>query len=303
MITVVKYPTEMFVRSLIQYREVNGVLVPASLDLKERPYVIRVYLDESYDDVSYGVGGLIGAEEKWTGFANDWNAAMEKHGLKGVALHMRELQGSNKEPWASLRSDPAKPVALLDDLAGVVIVHQLTPFVTVALMDEYKALDAEGTKRWPKPYKLTFETAFDALEDTCDPAPDGNGRIHVTVDRGPSEGWAKAAYIKLRAKNAPCSEHFAETLESRGHRGSPELCAADMIAWELRRAIYNHLVNGVDALRPSFQKLMNGMKVLWKVDFSKVLDPKQLVTFQGTSDPSAGAPGQIVLAIDEPLKV
>jgi hypothetical protein len=265
--------------------------------------VIGVYLDESYDDVSYVVGGLIGSEEGWIGFADDWNAVMEKHDLKGVALHMKELQGANKEPWVSLRADVPRTTVLLDDLTEVIVAHGLTPFAAMALIDEYKAMDADAAKRWPNPYKLTFETALDALEATCDPAPDGAGKIHVTVDQGPAEGWAKAAYKKLRTKSMACSDHFAGKLETGDHRKTPELCAADMIAWELRRATYNHVVRDVDTLRPSFQKLMNGLKVVWKVDFSKIIDPEKLVAFQRTKGPSGRAVSEIVLAVDEPLKL
>jgi hypothetical protein len=63
--------------------------------------VIRIFLDESGDDVSYALAGLIGAAENWQGFAEEWTSILEKYGLKGVALHMRELQGSRKEPWES----------------------------------------------------------------------------------------------------------------------------------------------------------------------------------------------------------
>ena len=74
-------------------------------------------------------------------------------------------------------------------------------------------------------------------------------------------------------------------------------------AWELRRATYNHVAKDVDVLRPSLQKLMNGLKVVWKVDFSKIIDPEKLVAFQGTKGPSTSAVSEIVLAVDEPLKL
>src|SRR5216684_1217812 len=179
----------MLVPSFVPYREVNGVFVPANLDLKVRPKVIRVFLDESGDEVSYALAGLIGAEENWNGFAADWNAVMDKYGLKGVALHMRELQGSKEEPWVSLRADQPRVDALLNDLVDVIIGHKLGLFGAVLLLDEYKALGPEGKKRWPNPYKLCFETALDAADDTCDPASDG--KIFVTFDNGCNEGWGK----------------------------------------------------------------------------------------------------------------
>jgi hypothetical protein len=223
---------------------------------------------------------------------------MEKHGLKGVAMHMSELHGSRKAPWGRLRRNAAKYGSLLDGLADVIVNHELTPFVAVTLLDEYKALDAAGLKRWPSPYKLTFETVFGALEDTCDPAP--YGKIHVVVDQGNCEEWAKQAYATLRAKSAACAAHFADELVI-GSRRMAEICGADMIAWELRRATLSHLTKDTDTLRPSFQKVMNGLNVLWKVDFSSVLDTKQLVTFHGSKQSAKDVPGNILLAFDEPV--
>src|SRR5438067_1902724 len=92
------------------------------------PEVICIFLDEGGDKVSFAVAGLIGADENWNGFANEWNAVMARHGLNGVALHMKELQGSPHEPWSSLRNDPARVEALLDELADVIIRNAIGAF-------------------------------------------------------------------------------------------------------------------------------------------------------------------------------
>jgi hypothetical protein len=263
--------------------------------MQPRPEVIRVYLDESEDAASYVVAGLIGAEENWSGFSDDWNAVIEKHGLNGVALHMSALQGSNDEPWVSVRGNSARYASLMNDLADVVIAHKLAMFGVCALMDEYKALDAEGAKRWPRPYKLTFETAFFALEEAC--APSDSGRIYVTVDQGPLLGWAKQAYVKLRKKSEYCTRYFADELGAGDHKKVPEICGADFIAYELRRAFFNFQARGQNALRPWFQKLAhNTLYLWWKVNFENVIEPQKIVPFKGTE----GAVSEIFLYQDDP---
>jgi hypothetical protein len=257
------------------------------------PAVIRIFLDESGDDVSYALAGLIGAEENWKGFADEWTAVMEKYGLKGTALHMRELQGSKEEPWVSLRNDPAKANALLDELAEVIIAHKIAAFGAVLLMDEYKALDAAAKKRWPNPYKLCFETAVIGADEACDPA--AGGKIYLVFDNGCNEGWAKQAYKKLKAKASTTA--FADEAKFEDDTKWPELCAADWVAYELRRAFYNYHVKKQNDLRPAFQKLvLKTVYIWWKVEFDNVIDQAKVIPFTGTKESVA----QIFLYQDDP---
>jgi hypothetical protein len=267
--------------------------VAPARDTKIRPDVIRIFLDESGDGVSFALAGLIGAEENWEGFAEDWNAVMAKHGLKGVALHMRELQKSPDEPWVSLRKDPARVDALLNDLADVIIKHKLALFGAVLLMEEYHALDGQGKKRWPNPYKLCFETALAAADEACDPAP--GGKIFMIFDKGCNEGWAKQAYAKLKTK-AP-SKAFADEPAFESDDDRPEICAADWVAYELRRAFYNWFIHGKNELRPAFQKLvLKTLYVFWKVDFVDVIPADKVKAFPGTKN----SVGEILLYKDDP---
>lgn len=262
-------------------------------DAKVHPDTLKIFLDESGDDVSYAIAGLVGAQENWDGFRDDWNAVMEKHGLPNVALHMKELQNSPKEPWVSFRTAPNRIQALLGDLADVIIAHKLAAFGAVLLMHEYNALSPEGKKRWPNPYKLCFETTLAAADATCDPAP--TATICLTFDNGCNEGWAKQAYAKLK-KNTP-SKAFADEAAFEDDQSFPELCAADMIAYELRRAFYNYFIHGRNELRPSFQKLMQKTPyVFWKVVFDNVIDASKVVDFAGTKD----AVAEILLYQDDP---
>ncbi len=264
-----------------------------AVDIRIGPKVIQIYLDESTDKVSYAIAGFIGAEENWDGFAGNWNAAMQKHGLKAIALHMKEVTGSPYEPWASLRADPARLNALLEDLVDVIIAHKLTAFGAVLFMAEYMALGAEAKKRWPNPYKLCFETAMNAADATCNPAP--GGKIYMTFDQGCNEGWARQAYRKLEAKAA--SKAFADEALFDDDRLRPELVAADYLAFELRRAFYNYYVQKKNDLRPAFQKLtLKTPYVFWKVQFQNVIEGDKVIEFAGTKD----AVAEIFIYQDDP---
>jgi hypothetical protein len=255
--------------------------------------LIEIFLDESGDTASYALGGLIGADENWSGFAEDWNSVLGKHGLRGASLHMRELQGSQQEPWVSLREDVARLDALLDDLVTVIIACKLVPFAAVLLMDEYGALNAEGKRRWPNPYKLCFETALKAAVETCDVS--GGRQICMTFDKGCNQGWAKQAYKKLT--NNDEAKLFAEDAKFEDDASRPEVSAADMIVYEIRRAFYNYHVHKKNELRRSFQRLILAVPhVFWKVNFENVIDGSKVIDFPNTD----GAVAEIFIYQDDP---
>jgi hypothetical protein len=174
-----------------------------------------------------------------------------------------------------------KVKALLDELADVIIRHKIAIFGAVLLVDEYKALDAAAKKRWPNPYKLCFETAVMGAGEVCNPSPDGT--ICLVFDNGCNEGWARQAYTKLKAKIGITA--FADEAKFEDDSKWPELCAADWVAYELRRAFYNFYTKKQNDLRPAFQKLvLNTVYIWWKIEFDNVIDQAKVIPFDGTKE-------------------
>jgi hypothetical protein len=235
---------------------------------------IHIFLDESSDekqDVVYVVAGFVGAEENWAGFSGDWSAVVAAHGLAGVTFHMTEFESGTAAPWKSLKADKQRRESLLNALLGVIEKHKLCAFGAMLLVSEYNAFTGHS---WDHPYKLALETALFSAVELCAVAP--GGKIRFTCDQNNEVAkWVLEAFEKVKQNNPGCAEVFGH-LEFSSDDASPELCAADMLAFEMRKHVYNSVTNSGVPMRYPMKKLSEGLYQFWKVDFSHVIDPKDV---------------------------
>jgi len=251
---------------------VNGLWVPQ----RKGETAISIFLDESADEKQesvFVVAGFIGAEANWKNFASSWNAAMSEHGLAGVTFHMNLFAHGGKEPWKSLKQDADRGKSLLNTLLRLIRMQAVYPFGAMTLLSEYNAL--EDKRQFDHPYKVCLEVALSAAETLCEVAPGGKIRF-VCDENQEMRDWMMSAFEKLKARRPELGKVFG-VLETSTDDASAELCAADLLAFELRKHVDNALRHPEVPIRYPMKRIMeDGPSQFWKTDFSALLEPEYL---------------------------
>lgn len=266
----------------MSYELVNGVWVPK----QKGGTAISIYLDESADEKQesvYVVAGFIGAEDNWKDFAHYWNRAMSDHGLDGVTFHMNPFEHGKNEPWKSLKEDTERRMSLLNKLLYVIRMQAVFPFGAMTLLSEYNKL--KDKRQYDRPYKVCLETALSAAETLCEVAP--GGRIRFVCDENHEmRDWIGGAFEKMKARRPELREVFGELVTSTDD-ASVELCAADLLAFELRKHVYNSIHHPEVPIRYPMKRITeDGPFQFWKCDFTGLIEPRVEAGVTHTPSPS-----------------
>jgi hypothetical protein len=257
------------------WEKINSLWIPVATKPKGEKS-ITVFLDESADekqDTVYVVAGYIGADANWKNFASEWNACLAGQGLQGETFHTNLFDHGGHEPWKTLKAQKKPHEDLLNCLLAVIRKHALYPFGAMALLCDYRAMTDKGP--WDDPYKLCLEVALFAANELCVIAP--GGAIQFVCDENQKLAkWVDEAFTKLKSNNPALANVFAN-LEFGTDDRDAELCAADLVAFEVRKHVYNGVHHPHVKMRYPMKRILNdGPSRFWRVDFSNVVDPKQL---------------------------
>jgi hypothetical protein len=260
----------------VPYQLVNGLWLPAPPKPKGEKK-ITVFLDESSDErqeTVYVVAGYIGAEENWKDFAARWNGAMADHGLDGVTFHANLFFHAKKEPWLSLKKDVERGKSLLNALLKILREQAVFPFGAMLLMSDYEVVTSQGDG-WDHPHKPCLWMALMAAHTVCEVAPGGS--IHFVCDENTAiEKWVMKAFEALKEDNPALAEVFGE-LETSTDEKEPGLCAADLVAFEVRKQVLNTVRYPHVPMRYPMKRIRDdGPNAFWQVNVDGLLRPKHL---------------------------
>jgi hypothetical protein len=254
----------------------SGQRLPATKKQMPRPTIVTAYLDESEDenrprkDSVSAIGGLVGNVDNWRGFASEWRSVMDSHGLVGVRFHTVDFENAFKEPWKSLKTDAERRKSLLNGLLEVIQRNFVFPYGVFALVGEYDALEDRAKKKWSTPYKLCFDQVILYLFELL--ALNPGDRVQCVFDDNEKyRGWAQKYYQQLVDEFPQYRGILMENVQFTSRRESAEMEAADLFAYEMRKAVYNGLQDPSRSLRYGFSELIRPGQGIWRIDFSQVI--------------------------------
>jgi hypothetical protein len=259
------------------YQLMNGLWVPTPAKSRGEK-TITVFLDESSDEKQetvYVVAGYIGAEANWKNFASGWNAVMTKCGLDGFTFHMNLFEHGGEEPWKTLKADKARHEAMLNGLLDVIRDNKLYPFGSMIRLKTYE--EVKHKISWDNPYKLCLENALFAADQLCEVAKGGSITFVCDENQQCAE-WVEEAFERMKKHNPALANVFGKITFSTDD-ANVELCASDLLAFEVRKNVYNTIHAPKVPMRyPLRRVLTDGPSQFFEVDFSKVKDQKLIWT-------------------------
>lgn len=198
--------------------------------------LMRAYLDESGHSANTGtvvVAGLAGFEYQWEGFDAEWNTALASFGIS--CFHMKDCESRYGEfrNW----DEETQKRPLLTRLLAAITGRKLIAIGTGVSVDWFNAIppeEFEGSTFFEDPYHLALEETLHLLGK--DVGPDFQARaISVTFADQPeykaqgSGYYASVAALLYKWYLWPHAPYVPVA-------NSPRLQAADLVAYELRKA-------------------------------------------------------------------
>lgn len=197
---------------------------------------MKVYLDESghwRNTTSVVVAGLAGFEYQWEGFDEEWRATLQSYGVS--EFHMTDFENRQKQFRGWDEATQKRP--LISALITSIVRRNLISVGTGVSVEWFERIPAEeyaGSQFFENVYHLALEETIHLIGR--DIGPDFGARaVSVTLaDQPEFKGQGRGYYAALAAllykwylwPHAP----YIPVKES------PRLQAADIVAYELRKA-------------------------------------------------------------------
>jgi hypothetical protein len=214
-------------------------------------YGLDAYFDESGDETILCLAGLLGPPDRWTLFEKEWRDLLRLYEV--TEFHMVDCEAGRGE-WAKLKDDRAarheaqrKFLTLLLDvelgpIGGYVAGIHLPSFALAGRGDERAA--------WLAAFRRSLHSlgGLQAGMNERFGSDDGLGLIFDNRDkvRGESQAILQEAATSVPVKPVA----FVDS------RDEPAVQAADLVAWEMRRAMSDALSRPDAPNRRGFQRLI-----------------------------------------------
>jgi hypothetical protein len=212
---------------------------------------VEIYIDESghasQGDV-FVLAGLGGTARQWEGFADDWNGVLQSAGLT-EPFHAVEFEGARKQ-FDQFRERRDEWRAIHDDLTDVILKHKLTMMGIGVPLPLWRQMDDES-RRKNDPYLLATEAMVSGLARDSELTSGGDVDLAFYFEK--REDTAAAAERMFRAIRTHPMVARRERLTSFefGGKAWPQLQAADLVAYEVRKRIIG-ILEGDE--RPRWQR-------------------------------------------------
>jgi hypothetical protein len=198
---------------------------------------VEVFVDESghasQGDV-FVLAGLAGTSRQWEGFDEDWKTVMTGADLKGP-FHAVEFDGARGQ-FKEFRQRRDQWRKIHEGLADVILEHKLTMMGVGVPLPRWRQMDWDA-RRKNDPYLLATEALIEGI------ARDGA----LTNGRSPSYSFL----FEKRKDTAAAAERMFDAIRrhplvagcerlmsfSFGDKQLPQLQAADLVAYEVRKRI------------------------------------------------------------------
>lgn len=206
---------------------------------------LEVFIDDSgkNDPPVFVLGGVIGRQESWPAFADDWAKVLATH----PAVPHFKMKDANARRGVFKGMSIADRDAKLVALAAVIRKHALATISVIVRHEDYKEVFEGRMMRWmDRPYQMLFHliiaTAYKLRNELG-----LSDRASFVFDRQLEHETAlRESFVAMKMNMQPELEGFlADDPRHADDKDELPLQAADMVAWHVRRS----WKDGVAALR------------------------------------------------------
>ncbi len=232
--------------------------------------MLTAYLDESYNNRTFCVGGWILLEKAWTSLENKWRQRVElerrnsiKKGFPPISrYHASDCSSLLVEFDRSKGWDNERQKRFSKKLLGIIAEHRPHGVVIGGSIDLFQQHFPEDKKRWRQAmYYVSISLVMNELNEIRK-AHYSSERITISYDSGKLSPMASRAFCSLKndgpINGEDIAQHFV-TMAPLRWQDCLLLQPADLLAFEGMKRIDGHL-RGNSAIRKSFAALL-GKKV------------------------------------------
>ncbi len=201
------------------------------------PERVEIYIDEtghSAEGEVFALAGLGGTTKQWAGFAEEWNAVLRHAGLT-EPFHAFEFEGARKQ-FEQFRQRRDEWRAIHDALTDVIVAHKLTMMGSVVLLEEWRQMDEES-RRKNDAYFLATEAMVSAVARDGELTTGGDLELAFFFEkRKDTAAAAERMFGAIRSHPMVAKRERLTSFEF-GDKGWPQLQAADLVAYEVRKRV------------------------------------------------------------------
>jgi hypothetical protein len=232
--------------------------------------MLTAYLDESYYNRTFCVGGWVLRENKWSAFERDWDKCIEQERQSSISRGFPPISRYHASDCSSLQNefdetkgwDVGRQIKLSKRLLGIIVKHRPHGVVIGGSVDLFVKHFPEDKNRWRKAlYYYSIALVMNELNEIRK-AHYPDEKITIFYDRGKLSSMAAVAFHSLKNDSYASGEDLAPyfvTMAPLGWEDCILLQAADLLAFEGMKRVDGHIA-GNTVIRRSFAELL-GKKV------------------------------------------
>ncbi len=215
---------------------------------------VEIYVDESghasQGDV-FVLAGVGGTSRQWEGFADEWNTVMATAGLTDP-FHAVEFEGA-RDQFEQFRERRDEWRAIYDGLTDVILKHKLTMMGIGVPLPVWRQMDEESRRR-NDPYLLATEALVSGLaRDSALTSGEPPDLAFYFEKRKDTAAAAERMFAAIRQHPLIMNRERLASFQF-GDKQWPQLQAADLVAYEVRKRIIG-LLEGKTEHRWQCEKL------------------------------------------------
>jgi Protein of unknown function (DUF3800) len=214
--------------------------------------LFRAYLDESYGDRVFSIGGFFGPDTAWEDFNTEWSSALARFELTEFhSNHWENLKGEFKG-WTS-----DKKIALIQELATIINSNEIAGVHSaVSLRDFRKIFPLDKPDA---PYFLCFQSC---VAEAAYWSGQKRQQVSFWFDQQKQvEFRANRLFNHVKTADSWVDRCWLGSLTFAGSKLCLPLQAADFLAYEGFKHLDNELLNSNRPMRKPM-KLLYGQKQL-----------------------------------------
>lgn len=235
--------------------------------------MLTAYLDESYNNRTFCVGGWLASVPEWNTIEKQWIQRVEYERRKSIEKGFPPISRYHASDCSSLKGefdvskgwDVTRQIKFSKRLLAILAKHKPLGIVVGGSVDDYLRHLTSDTKekQWQAGlYYFSIMVVMDQIAQIMK-AYFPREKVTIYYDRGKFSSMADRAFRSLKddPRNSDISKYFV-TMGPMGWEDCVPLQPADLLAVEGLKRVDGSL-NGKTAIRKSLQALLGG-----KVDLS-----------------------------------
>lgn len=210
----------------------------------------------------FTVAGLISSTDNWARLERDWESALADAGMpcaadgKPLPFHMTDFETRYGKFTETSGWTPQRKSELVGRLIGIIGRRVRARFSCSILMEEWYRLKPADTRMRQLPYGMCTAACSAAIAEWVHKYGNCEAVAYLFEGGTMGEGAMFDAFDDIARKGL--AEKYYVGSRTKGDKRRPELQAADILAYEIRKSLINDMAT--DRLRPrkrkSFSQLM-----------------------------------------------